>query len=80
MVGATVRDAAWPVAFGTAMGLAGTAAVTRTIASFLFETERTDPLTFVTTVAALAATALMAARIPARRAAHVDPIKALRAE
>ena len=58
MVGAIVGDAAWPVALGIAIGLAGAAAVTRVIASFLFETEPTDPLTFATTVAALAATAL----------------------
>jgi putative ABC transport system permease protein len=80
MVGAIVRDAAWPVALGIAIGLAGAIAVTRVIASFLFETEPTDPLTFLTTVIALAATALVAAWIPARRAAHVDPVKALRAE
>jgi putative ABC transport system permease protein len=80
MVAAIVRDAAWPVGFGIAFGLAGAAAVTRVIASFLFETEPTDPLTFVITVVALAATTLMAAWIPARRAAHVDPVKALRAE
>jgi len=80
MVAAIVRDAAWPVGLGIALGLAGAAAVTRVIASFLFETKPTDPLTFATAVLALAATALMAAWIPARRAAHVDPVKALRAE
>lgn len=40
----------------------------------------TDPLTFGTVLVVLAATALVAAWIPARRAAHVDPVKALRAE
>jgi hypothetical protein len=80
MVGAIVRDAVWPVALGIVIGLAGAAAVTRMIASFLFETEPTDPLTFVATVVALAATALVAAWIPARRAAYVDPVQALRAE
>jgi putative ABC transport system permease protein len=80
MVAAIVRDASWPVGLGIAIGLAGAAAVTRVIAGFLFETEPTDPLTFVATVAALAATALMAAWIPARRAARVDPVKALRAD
>jgi ABC-type antimicrobial peptide transport system permease subunit len=80
MVGAIVLDAAWPVALGLVIGLAGAVAVTRVIGSFLFETAPTDPLTFVTTAVALAATALVAAWIPARRAAHVDPVKALRAE
>jgi hypothetical protein len=80
MVGAIVLDAAWPVALGLVIGLAGAAAVTRVIESFLFETAPTDPLTFVSTAVVLAATALVAAWIPARRAAHVDPVKALRAE
>jgi predicted permease len=80
MVAAIVRDAAWPVALGIMIGVAGAAAITRLIASFLFETEPTDPPTFVAAVIALAVTALVAAWIPARRAAHIDPVKALRAE
>jgi putative ABC transport system permease protein len=80
MVGAVVRDAAWPVALGIALGLAGAVAVTDVIRSFLYETEPTDPLAMVTTVALVAATALIAAWIPARRAASVDPVQALRVE
>lgn len=80
MIGAIVLNAARPVALGLAIGLAGAVAVTRVIGSFLYETEPTDPLTFAAAVLALGATALVAAWIPARRAAHVDPVKALRAE
>ena len=80
MVLAIVRDTAWPVALGIVLGLAGAVAATRVIASFLFETTPTDPLTLATTVVALAMTALLAAWIPARRAARVDPVAALRAE
>jgi predicted lysophospholipase L1 biosynthesis ABC-type transport system permease subunit len=80
MVGAIVRDAAGPVALGIAIGLCGAAGVTRVIASFLFETEPTDPVTFASAAMALAATALVAAWIPARRAAHVHPVAALRAD
>lgn len=80
LIGAIVLDAAWPVALGLAIGLAGALAVTRVIASFLFDVPPTDPLTFGGALAALAAAALLAAWIPARRAAHVDPVKALRAE
>lgn len=80
MVGAIVRDAAWPVALGIAVGLAGAAAATRTIAAFLFETPPTDALTFTATAAVLAATALLAAWVPARRAAHVHPAAALQAD
>jgi len=80
MVGAIVLDAAWPVALGLAIGLAGAFAVSRVIGTFLFEIQPTDPLTFGTVLVVLAATALVAAWVPARRAAHVDPVKALRAE
>ena len=80
VVATIVGDAAWPVALGITLGLAGAIAATRVIASFLFETEPTDAVTFATTAVALAATALVAAWIPARRAAHVDPVRALRAE
>jgi predicted permease len=80
MVSAIVLDAASPVALGLLIGVAGAAAVTRLIASFLFETEPTDPVTFAATAVGLGSTALVAAWIPARRAAHVDPVKALRAE
>jgi hypothetical protein len=68
MIGAIVRDAAWPVALGIAIGLGGAVGATRVIASFLFDTEPTDRLTFATATMALAATALVAAWIPARRA------------
>ena len=75
-----VRDVAWPLAFGVAAGLAGTYYATRLITSFLFQTEPHDPLTLVAVVALLAVAALVAAWLPARRAATVDPATALRAE
>jgi ABC-type antimicrobial peptide transport system permease subunit len=80
IVGGVVRDAASPVAIGIVIGLAGAFGVTRVIGSFLFETEPTDPLTFAAAVVVMVATAVVTAWIPARRAAHVDPVKALRAE
>jgi predicted permease len=80
VVGTIVGDAAWPVALGITIGLAAAVAASRVIASFLFETEPTDALTFASTAVALAGTALLAAWIPARRAARVDPVRALRAE
>jgi predicted permease len=76
----TVRDAAWPVAIGLAVGLAGALFGTRVLASFLFETTPTDPATFLTVTVLLGNSALLAAWIPARRAARVDPMVALRAE
>jgi predicted permease len=75
-----VADAAWPIAIGTVLGLGTAALTTRVIESFLFETTPTDPVTFATAAVALATTGLIAAWLPARRAARVDPVAALRAE
>ena len=52
----------------------------RVLSGLLFESEPTDPVTFVAVGAVLAAVALLAAFVPARRATRVDPIDALRAE
>ena len=80
VVGTVLRDAAWPVAIGTIAGLAGAATATKVIASFLFNTSPTDPLTFGLVAATLACVGTLAAWIPARHAARVDPLIALRAE
>jgi putative ABC transport system permease protein len=80
VVGTVLRDAAWPVAIGTIAGLAGAAAATKVIASFLFNTSPTDPLTFALVAATLACVGTFAAWIPARHAARVDPLTALRSE
>ncbi len=50
------------------------------LSGLLFEIQPTDPVTFVVVGTVLAAVALLAALIPARRATRVDPIDALRAE
>jgi predicted permease len=65
---------------GIACGLLGAFALTRLIASLLYETSPVDPLTFVAVPAGLLAVALAAGFVPARRASNVDPILALRAE
>jgi predicted permease len=75
-----IADAAWPIALGTLAGLGAAWLTTGVIASFLFETEPTDPATFAAVAVGLAAAGLVAAWIPARRAARVDPVAALRAE
>ena len=80
VVGVMIRDASWPVALGLVAGLAGTYYATRVIASFLFQTAPYDPLTLVSVVALLAAAACLAAWLPARRAASIDPVAALRAD
>jgi predicted permease len=75
-----VRDAAWPVVLGLSAGMAGAFFATRVIASFLFETTPHDPATFAAVAVLMGAAALVAAWVPARRAARVDPVIALRAE
>jgi predicted permease len=65
---------------GTAIGLAGAFALTRLMRTLLFEITATDPLTYVSVIGLLAVVALLACYIPARRAAKVDPLIALRYE
>jgi ABC-type antimicrobial peptide transport system permease subunit len=75
-----VADTIWSVLIGLAVGLGGALYATRVIASFLFETTPHDPGTFLGVVALIAVAACLAAWIPARRAATVEPIIALRTE
>jgi predicted lysophospholipase L1 biosynthesis ABC-type transport system permease subunit len=75
-----VRDAAWPALLGLSVGMAGAFYATRIVASFLFETTPHDPATFAGVAALMGGAALVAAWVPARRAARVDPVIALRAE
>ena len=65
---------------GTVIGLAGAFALTRLMRTLLFEITATDPLTYVSVIGLLAVVALLACYIPARRAAKVDPLIALRYE
>ena len=65
---------------GTAVGVAGSLALTQTMSSQLFGVNPTDPLTFSAVIALLVVTALLACYIPARRATRVDPMIALRYE
>jgi predicted permease len=65
---------------GIVVGLACALALTRTVQSMLFGVKATDPLTFSAVVLLLVTTALLACYIPARRAAKIDPMVALRYE
>jgi putative ABC transport system permease protein len=72
--------AATLIGAGTCLGLVGSVLLVRLITNLLFGTAPLDPLTFATVPALLAAVALMASYIPARRATRIDPIVALRNE
>jgi predicted permease len=80
MIGMVLRECLLVVAIGVGVGLAGALAAVRLIASLLYGLSATDPLTFAGGVLLLAAVALAAGWIPARRAAKLDPVAALRCD
>jgi predicted permease len=65
---------------GTVIGLAGVAVTSRMVRSFLFQVKPFDPVVLVLATMTVFVLALLAAAIPARRAAEVEPIAALRGE
>jgi ABC-type antimicrobial peptide transport system permease subunit len=69
-----------PVGIGLGVGVVAALLSTRVLASFLFEVTTTDPTTFIGVSLFLMLVALLAIYVPARRAARVDPLTALRSE
>ena len=79
-LGLVLRQGMILVACGLGIGLVAALAATRMIGAFLTGVSPTDPLTFATISALLAAVALAASYLPALRATRVDPMIALRYE
>ncbi len=77
---AFLRDGARLTLIGIVAGAIAALALTRLMSSILFEVKPTDPLTFGGVALLLCAIALLACYIPARRAARLDPMQALRSE
>jgi putative ABC transport system permease protein len=75
-----VREGLMMTAIGVAIGLAAAAGLTQFLTSILFDVRPGDPLTYAAVSVILIAVALAATWLPARRAASLDPLVALRAE
>ncbi|HEY1578687.1 MAG TPA: ABC transporter permease [Terracidiphilus sp.] len=73
-----LREGMSVTAIGAAIGLAAALALSRIMADYVYGIKATDPLTYALATIVLVLTALAACYVPARRAASVDPMKALR--
>jgi ABC-type antimicrobial peptide transport system permease subunit len=75
-----VRSALTLTVIGVVIGIAAAAALTQSMKSLLYGITPLDPLTYVTVPLVLAVAALLASYLPARRAASINPVEALRVE
>jgi ABC-type antimicrobial peptide transport system permease subunit len=80
IVGAIVKQSLLLAVGGSVAGLIVAALLTQFLRTFLFEISVLDPVTFITVPAVMLLLAIVAAWVPARRAAGVDPMETLRRE
>ena len=80
IIGLILRDGLATAAWGSAVGIAGAFALTRLMRSLLFGVGALDAATFLATTTSLIAVAAFASWLPARRAARIDPMIAIREE
>jgi ABC-type antimicrobial peptide transport system permease subunit len=80
VVGLLVARGLWLAGVGIVVGLGGALALAPLMRNLLYRTAPTDPIVLVGVPLSLAAVAALAAFVPARRAARVDPARAFRSE
>ncbi|MCX6956066.1 MAG: ABC transporter permease [Verrucomicrobia bacterium] len=80
IVGMVIKQGLWKSGLGIGLGLTGSFLLSRYMTSLLFGVQPTDPLVYAAGSAVLVAVALLASYLPARRAAKIDPLVALRDE
>jgi ABC-type antimicrobial peptide transport system permease subunit len=80
LVGLVARDSAWLIGAGTVVGLAGVIGLSRFLTTLLFGIGPTDPATIAVVTVGVIGAAMLAAVLPAMRAARTDPVQVLRGE
>ena len=80
IVGLIMRQSLWKIGIGLGIGLVSAIFLSRMMAGMLFELQPTDPGAYVVVSLLLTVVAILASFLPARRAARIDPIEALRTE
>ncbi|MBE2214131.1 MAG: ABC transporter permease [Opitutaceae bacterium] len=80
IVGLILKQGLWKTGIGIGLGLAGAGMLSRFMTSLLFDTKPTDPIAYIVVSIVLLGVGLLASYLPARRAARIDPLIALRSE
>ena len=75
-----IKQGLWKGGIGVVLGLVGAALLSSSMSTLLFNVQPTDPVVYVTVSVVLLAVAVLASYLPARRAARIDPLTALRNE
>jgi len=80
IVSLVLRQGLWKTGIGLLVGIVGSLLLSRFMTTLLFEAKSNDPLVYVAVTLLLLVTAILASYLPARRAAKIDPLVALRSE